>query len=159
MKLHLTILLALISLISVFPQLETDPNLHVIPEKFPICLDCTSQLIGQLGYPRFEDWKERTDVVIVSCFFNTDLSITDLKVIKGFDPRIDKEVWEAVSKLINWLPAMQRHVFVNYEAYIAVGFKKSGDNYEMMVPKGFYECSQKEYRKRLKLYKKSLVSD
>jgi len=80
-------------------------------------------IVDNLKYPEEAEEDSVQGRVIVSFVVEDDGSITEVKVAKSVDPRLDKEAVEVVSKMPKWTPGQSngKNVRVNYQ--IPINFK------------------------------------
>ena len=80
-------------------------------------------LADNIKYPKEAEKDSIQGRVIVSFVVEDDGSITEVKVAKSVDPRLDKETVEVVSKMPKWTPAQSNGENVRIKYNVPINFK------------------------------------
>ena len=82
-------------------------------------------LAANIKYPLVAAENGIQGKVLVQFYVETDGSISDIKVVKGVDPSLDKEAKRVVSSMGKWTPAKQNGKEVRREVTVTVTFQLS----------------------------------
>ncbi len=89
---------------------------------FPTFKNIDSQLNDHLKNIDFQNANYRSGTVVVSTIFGKNGKQLDTKIIKPLSPYCDSIAFNALSGLDNWVPAMSRAHFVDYELLYPIHF-------------------------------------
>lgn len=95
---------------------------EVMPE-FPGGQNALFAFLGKnIQYPADARASKKQGTVYVSFVVNTDGKVTDVKMIRGLHPSLDKEAMRVVSRMPNWTPGMQNGKPVKTQYNLPVKF-------------------------------------
>jgi len=95
---------------------------EVMPE-FPGGQNALFAFLGKnIQYPADALESKKQGTVYVSFVVNTDGKVTDVKMLRGLHPSLDKEAMRVVSRMPNWTPGMQNGKPVKTQYNLPVKF-------------------------------------
>lgn len=114
--------------VTVDEEVVVEDDIFVVVEENPQFPNGgTAGLLQYLGknikYPTIPQENGTQGRVTVQFVVNKDGSIVDVKVIRGVDPYLDKEVVRVISTMPKWIPGKQRGVPVRCKFTVPVTFK------------------------------------
>ncbi len=87
-------------------------------------IETIGAFLGQnLNYPEESRKANKEGNVLVQFVVNTDGSLSDFKILKGVDPRIDAEALRVAKRFPNWNPGKQNGKAVRQQFVLPIRFK------------------------------------
>jgi protein TonB len=109
------------------PAVEADEEIFVVVEKMPEFLGGVDAMMRWLGsnirYPDAAAGNGIHGRVVCSFVIERDGSITDVQVMRGVDPALDREAVRVIRAMPNWTPGMQRNTPVRVRFTLPVTFR------------------------------------
>ena len=101
----------------IFDVVETSPSFPGGPDA------CQEWLRRNIHYPPVAEENNIQGRVVVSFVVEPDGSLSNIAVVKGVDPSLDKEAVRVVSAMPKWNPGKQNNVCVRVKYNLPVPFK------------------------------------
>ena len=89
-------------------------------------------LSDNVEYPTIAQENGIQGRVICSMVVNKDGSISDVQVVRGVDPSLDKEAVRVIEAMPNWKPGKQKGNEVNVKYTLPIVFRLSSNNHGML---------------------------
>ena len=114
---------------AIVPQTPQDTTIFSQVEQMPEFLGGQHAIMEYLAknvkYPEEAQSKGIQGRVIVNFIVNQDGSISDVEILRGIDPALDKEAIRVIKNMPNWKPGMQRGKAVRVKCNLPVIFRLS----------------------------------